>query len=155
MTTNSAEETYDLAYSLAAFCKASVVFLLDGALATGKTVFAKGLGAGLGVKEHIKSPTFTLFYPYEGRLPFYHFDAYRLADAAEFCDSGFDEYLNGDGVTLIEWGERVIEALAPAYIRVRLTRGQGDNVRTLTFSAIGALHHQLLEAWRTREHIGL
>lgn len=155
LVSDSDETTFALGRSLAGFCKAGTVLLLDGELAAGKTVFAKGIGEGLGVREHIKSPTFTLLYPYEGRLPFYHFDVYRLSDGEEFLASGFDEYLGGDGVALIEWAERIADSLEAEYIRIQIDRGANDEKRVLHFSACGVKHQTILETWREYEHLGL
>ncbi len=95
--------------------KASVgdVYCLKGDLGTGKTVFTKGFAEGLGISSHITSPTFTIINEYtEGRLPLYHFDVYRIGSCDEMYDIGYEEYIDGDGVCLIEWAE-LIEDIIP------------------------------------------
>src|SRR5690625_4928314 len=101
--TYSENETNRIAAKLAIFLKPGNVITLEGELGAGKTVFAKGLASGLGVKETISSPTFTIIKEYQGNIPFYHMDAYRLEYAEE--DIGFDEYFEGDGISVVERSE--------------------------------------------------
>ena len=121
--TNSEEETYALGMRMAAQAKAGQVYTLDGDLGVGKTVFAKGFAKGLGIREHITSPTFTILQEYEdGRLPLYHFDVYRVSDPEEMLEVGFDDYLFGSGVCLIEWAELIETLLPDDVIRVRIRK---------------------------------
>ena len=108
----SEEETKKLGYEIAKNAKAGDIFCLNGDLGVGKSVFTKGFAEGLGITEHITSPTFTIVNEYEGRLPFYHFDVYRIGDPDEMYDIGCDEYFFGEGVCLIEWAE-LIEDILP------------------------------------------
>ena len=108
----SEQETYDFAYSLAQNAKNGDIYCLCGDLGVGKTVFTKGFAKGLGIDQHITSPTFTIVNEYAGSLPLYHFDVYRIADPDEMYDIGFDEYIFGEGVCLIEWAN-LIEELIP------------------------------------------
>lgn len=88
------------------------VYCLYGDLGVGKTVFTKGFAAGLGIKEPVSSPTFTILQVYdEGRLPFYHFDVYRISDPEEMYEIGFEEYIEGEGVCFIEWANLIEELL--------------------------------------------
>ena len=110
--TNSEKETWDLGFSLGEKACAGQVYTLVGDLGVGKTIFTKGLAKGLGIDEPVSSPTFTIVQIYdEGRIPFYHFDVYRIGDVEEMYDIGIDEYLFGDGVCLIEWPSRIEEVL--------------------------------------------
>lgn len=110
--TNSAEETFDCGRTLAQNASAGDVFALIGDLGVGKTVFTKGFANGLGVTEAVNSPTFTILQIYEeGRLPLYHFDVYRIEEPEEMEEVGFDEYVFGQGVSLIEWADRIGEIL--------------------------------------------
>ena len=112
--TNSPEETFAIAKSLGEQAKPGTVYTLTGDLGVGKTVFAQGLACGLGIEEAINSPTFTIVQVYdEGRLPFYHFDVYRIGDIEEMEEIGYEDYFYGDGVCLVEWAE-LIEELLPA-----------------------------------------
>ncbi len=126
--TNGAEETYALGKELGEQAAAGAVFTLNGDLGVGKTVFAQGFAEGLGITEAVNSPTFTILQVYEeGRLPLYHFDVYRIEDPEEMYEVGFDDYLYGQGVCLIEWAEQVAELLpqkrTDITIEKDLTRG--------------------------------
>ncbi|MCR5640440.1 MAG: tRNA (adenosine(37)-N6)-threonylcarbamoyltransferase complex ATPase subunit type 1 TsaE [Lachnospiraceae bacterium] len=110
--TNKPEETYGFAKQLSEQAKPGQVFTLTGDLGVGKTVFTKGFAAGLAVTEDVNSPTFTIVQEYtSGRIPFYHFDVYRIGDVEELYEIGFDDYLYGDGVCMIEWANLIEEAL--------------------------------------------
>ncbi len=109
----SPEETYKIGKYYGKQAKSGEVYALMGDLGVGKTVFTKGFAAGLGIEADITSPTFTLVNEYEeGRLPFYHFDVYRIESIEEIEDMGYEEYFFGQGVTLIEWANK-IEPLLP------------------------------------------
>ena len=110
--TMSEAETFATGKKLGEEARPGDVYLLDGDLGVGKTVLAKGVAAGLGITEPVTSPTFTIVHEYEGRLPLYHFDVYRIGDPDEMYDIGFDEYLYGEGVCLIEWPS-IVEELLP------------------------------------------
>ena len=111
--TNSPQETFDLAKRLGEPAQAGTVYTLSGDLGVGKTVFAQGLARGLGIEEPVNSPTFTILQVYDGgRIPFYHFDVYRIGAVEEMDEIGCEDYFYGGGVCLVEWAER-IEQLLP------------------------------------------
>ena len=117
--TNSAKETYGLAYDIAAHAKSGDIYLLYGNLGTGKTVFAQGFAAGLGIDDYVNSPTFTIMKGYHGgRLTLYHFDVYRIGSPEEMYDLDYEDYLYGDGVCLIEWAELIEELLPDEVIKI-------------------------------------
>jgi tRNA threonylcarbamoyladenosine biosynthesis protein TsaE len=107
ITTAAPEETAKLGEKLAPHLIRGTVIALRGTLGAGKTCFAGGVARGLGVTETVTSPTYTIISEYEGRLPFYHIDAYRLSGDADFESLGAEDMLYGEGVTLIEWSERI------------------------------------------------
>ena len=110
--TYSAEETYELGRKIGQQAKAGEVYTLVGDLGVGKTVLTQGVAAGLGIVEPICSPTFTIIQIYEeGRLAFYHFDVYRIGDAEEMEEVGYEDYFYGEGVCLIEWANLIEEIL--------------------------------------------
>lgn len=120
---NCEKETYELGCRLGQEARAGQVYALVGDLGVGKTVFTKGLAAGLGIEEPVSSPTFTIVQVYEeGRLPFYHFDVYRIGDAEEMDEVGFDDYVYGEGVSLIEWANLIEEILPQHYTEVKIEK---------------------------------
>lgn len=111
------KDTAKIGETLAREAKPGEIYLLEGDLGVGKTVFAKGFALGLGITDPITSPTFTIIQEYEqGRLPFYHFDVYRIADEEEMFELGYESYFFGQGVCLIEWAS-LIQGLLPAECR--------------------------------------
>ena len=110
--TYSAEETYRLGQKFGERAQPGQIYTLTGDLGTGKTVFTQGFAAGMGIRESVNSPTFTILQEYEeGRLPFYHFDVYRIGDAQEMEEIGYEDYFFGEGVCMIEWAEQIEELL--------------------------------------------
>lgn len=106
------EDTFLLGKELGKEASPGEVFLLEGDLGVGKTVFTQGFAAGLGILEPVSSPTFTIVQEYrEGRLPFYHFDVYRIGDVEEMEEIGYEDYFYGDGVCLVEWANLIEEIL--------------------------------------------
>jgi tRNA threonylcarbamoyladenosine biosynthesis protein TsaE len=135
--TKAAEDTRELATALAGLAKPGDLVLLSGDLGSGKTTFAQGFGAGLGVQEPIVSPTFTLVRTYPGRLPFVHCDVYRLDRLQEVIDLGLAELLDDGGVALIEWGDMAAPTLPADFLEVRFEFGDDDDERRLGFRIVG------------------
>lgn len=128
--TRSAEETQALGEAIGATLGAGAVVACVGELGAGKTAFLQGLARGLGVASAVTSPTFVLVNVYRGRVPVYHLDAYRTTSLAEVQDLGLEEMLDGEGVTLIEWADRILPLLPPRAIVVRI-QGLGDEPRQI------------------------
>ena len=130
----SREETFEYAKALGEKAEPGQVYCLSGDLGVGKTVFAQGFGAGLGINEPMSSPTFTILQEYnEGRLPLYHYDVYRVGDIDEMEETGFYEYAGGEGVTLIEWAE-LIEEIIPetaVWITIKKDVEKGFDYRSI------------------------
>ena len=138
--TRSPEETFRLGRKLGEAAVPGQVFTLTGDLGTGKTVFTQGFAKGLGIEEPVNSPTFTIVQVYdEGRLPLYHFDVYRIGDIEEMEEVGFEDYIMGDGVSLIEWGELIREILPEKRTAVRIEKDleQGVDYRKITIEELG------------------
>lgn len=115
--TNSPEETFALGQKLGEQAKAGQIYTLNGDLGVGKTVFTQGIARGLGITEAVSSPTFTIVQVYEeGRMPFYHFDVYRIGDISEMDEVGYEDCFYGEGVTLIEWSN-MIEEILPEHVK--------------------------------------
>ena len=115
-------ETEALGEALAAHLRAGNVVAYLGDLGAGKTAFTRGLARGLGYEGRVTSPTFTIVNEYEGKLPLFHFDLYRLGDEEDLFDIGWEEYLNRGGVCAVEWSERFPKALPPDTITVAISR---------------------------------
>lgn len=133
--TNTERETYELGYEMGERSRAGQVYTLVGELGVGKTVFTKGLAAGLGITEPVSSPTFTIVQIYEeGRLPFYHFDVYRIGDVEEMEEVGYEDYLYGEGVSLIEWADLIREILPEHYTEIKIEKdlGKGFDYRRIS-----------------------
>jgi tRNA threonylcarbamoyladenosine biosynthesis protein TsaE len=136
-TTKSVDDTKTLAGALAELARPGDLLLLTGELGAGKTAFAQGFGAALGVTDPITSPTFTLVSQYVGRLPLNHLDVYRLEQLAEVADLGLAEMLDDGGVTLVEWGDVIVPALPADYLEVRFEFGAADDDREMELVAVG------------------
>jgi len=133
--TYSPEETLEIGKLLGENAAPGEVYALIGDLGAGKTVFTKGFAQGLGIEEPVNSPTFTILQIYEeGRIPLYHFDVYRIEEPEEMEEVGFDEYIDGDGVCLIEWAGRIGDLLPPEVIVVRIEKNldRGPDYRRIT-----------------------
>lgn len=138
--TKSPEETFALGKRLGEKAMPGQVFTLTGDLGVGKTVFTQGLAKGLGIDEPVNSPTFTIVQVYdEGRLPFYHFDVYRIGDLDEMEETGFEEYVMGEGVTLIEWADLIREILPERRTEILIEKDleQGFDYRKITVHECG------------------
>lgn len=116
-------DTYELGRQMGKSALGGQLYLLDGDLGVGKTVFTQGFGKGLGVEDAINSPTFTIVQEYtEGRVPFFHFDVYRIADEEEMEEIGYEEYFFGRGVCLIEWAQNISGLLPEDAIRITIEK---------------------------------
>lgn len=120
--TYSEEETRQLGKKLGLAAKGGELYCLNGDLGVGKTVFTKGFAEGLGIDEHITSPTFTIVNVYKGRLDFYHFDVYRIEDEDEMYEIGYEDYFFGDGVCLVEWAEKIPSLLPESVINIDISK---------------------------------
>ena len=126
LETRSADETRDVGQALASLLRPRDTIVLTGDLGAGKTTMVQGIGRGLGVEDHVASPTFTLVREYAGRLDVAHVDVYRLERMQDVVDLAIDELGGPDRVLLVEWGDAVQELLPPDRLRVELTSGPGD-----------------------------
>lgn len=140
--TNCPAETEELALKLASFLRGGEVLALRGDLGAGKTRFTQGLAKGLGIKRKVNSPTFTLIKEYQGtKLPLYHMDVYRLED--EWEELGFEEYFYGQGVTVIEWPEKIFGQLPSERLEITISK-LGETRRKISFLPIGKRYEQLV-----------
>ncbi|MGL6199860.1 MAG: tRNA (adenosine(37)-N6)-threonylcarbamoyltransferase complex ATPase subunit type 1 TsaE [Lachnospiraceae bacterium] len=136
----SEQETYELGMKIGTAAIEGQVYTLIGDLGVGKTAFSKGLAKGLGIEEDISSPTFTIIQVYEeGRLPFYHFDVYRIGEVEELDEIGYEDYVYGSGVTLIEWANLIEEVLPDKRIDIQIEKNleKGFDYRMIKIEEIG------------------
>lgn len=126
--TCSEQETEAVGAALAEKLFPGAVLLLEGELGAGKTVFARGVARGLGVRSHVQSPTFTIMNEHRGNLPFYHFDLYRLESGEELFELGMDEYLEGDGVSLVEWAGKFQGYFGGPALEITITQENGCRI---------------------------
>lgn len=154
--TRSSDETFSLGQRIGSLLMGGDLILLRGDLGAGKSVFARGLARGAGIDCAMPSPTFTLMQPYEGRIPFYHFDLYRLDDPEEFYEAGLDEFAFGNGAAVIEWPD-CAELMPDTCFEVYIDRGEADDERLIRIEPIGeaALREEEIAAagkeWRINE----
>ena len=138
--THDPEETFEVGRKIGMNVKPGQIYTLTGDLGVGKTVFTQGVAAGLGITEPVNSPTFTIIQEYEdGRLPFYHFDVYRIGDLEEMEEIGYDDYFFGQGICLIEWAELIEEILPEKRIEVIIEKDleKGFEYRKITIEERG------------------
>ena len=133
--TENPEETFALGQKIGRAATPGQVYTLTGDLGVGKTVFTQGVASGLGITEPVNSPTFTIVQVYEeGRLPFYHFDVYRIGDVEEMDEIGYEDYIYGEGVSLIEWANLIEEILPEHYTEIKIEKDleKGFDYRRIT-----------------------
>ena len=133
------KETFEYGLSLGEKVLPGQVYCLSGDLGVGKTVFTQGFAKGLGIDEPVNSPTFTIVQEYQdGRIPFYHFDVYRIGDVYEMDEIGYEDYIYGDGVCLIEWAELIDEILPENYTRIIIEKDlvKGFDYRKITVNEV-------------------
>ena len=134
------EETYKLGFELGEKAAPGQVYTLTGDLGVGKTVFTQGFAKGLGIEEPVSSPTFTIVQVYdEGRMPFYHFDVYRIGDVEEMDEIGYEDYIMGEGACLIEWANLIEEILPENRTEITIEKDleKGFDYRKITIDTIG------------------
>lgn len=137
---DNAEETIGFAERIGLLLEAGDVITLEGDLGAGKTTFTKGIAKGLGIAKTVNSPTFTIIKEYQGKLPLYHMDVYRLKDSEE--DLGFDEYFEGDGVTVVEWAHLIEDQLPVEFLQIQLFYDNTSG-RKIVLSPKGSRYMQL------------
>lgn len=147
-TVSTIEETLNIGKQVGSLAKSGDIICLTGDLGTGKTHMSKGIAEGLGITEHITSPTFNIVNEYHsGRLNLYHFDVYRVNDPDEIYAIGFDEYIFGNGVSLIEWANYIEEIIPNEYLYINIKKipEKGENFRKITIEAFGPSYDYIKE----------
>lgn len=142
LKTESVEETHSLGIRIAENTLKNMVFLLDGDLGAGKTTLTQGIAQGLHISRNVTSPTFNILKIYHGDMPLYHIDAYRLEGVSQ--DLGFDEFLDDDGLTVIEWSQFVPDLVPTEHLTISISLLEGEH-RKFIFTAVGEKYEKLLE----------
>ena len=145
LRTTTPEQTGEVAALVAAQLEPGDVLALIGDLGAGKTTFVQCLARALGVSGYVRSPSFILIHEHRGTLPLYHIDAFRLGGADELHEIGVGEYLDGDGVTAVEWADRVSEVLPEEYLEIKFILIVEDGSRRLLFHGRGPRYQQMVE----------
>ena len=130
--TSSAEETIELGKKIGSLLQKGDIIAMQGTLAAGKTTITKGIAQSLGIKDEITSPTFCLISEYEGKMPLYHMDVYRLEGGEDFINLGVEDLMYGNGVSLIEWSEKVMDELPKKTIILKIEPIEGTTERNIT-----------------------
>lgn len=143
ITTHSEEETIEIAENFESEKFPNMIICLDGDLGSGKTIFTKGIAMALGIKENITSPTFTIVKEYDGELPLYHMDVYRLDGNTDGV--GIEEYFNKGGVVVIEWANTIKDILPEERLEIKI-KSLDENKRMLIITPYGKKYEELCEA---------
>lgn len=143
--TNSPDETFILGEKVGRLVKPGMVLCLSGEMGAGKTAMTQGIVKGAGVEDYVTSPTYTIVNEYRGQIPIYHFDVFRIEDIEELYEIGFDEYLDGEGVVIIEWASHIKEILPQEYLWIFIEKGKNFANRILTFTAKGKSYEDLIK----------
>jgi tRNA threonylcarbamoyladenosine biosynthesis protein TsaE len=145
ITLEGLKETEEFGIRLGKLIKSGDIISLMGDLGAGKTTLTKSIGKGLGVEDYITSPTFTLINEYKGRIWVYHFDVYRLENIDDLDDLGFEEYFYSNGVSIIEWGDRIDNVLPKERINIKIEKGKELDERIVTIYGEGERTKQLIK----------
>ena len=143
ITTNSEQETINLGKKIASQLKKEMIIVLSGDLGSGKTKLTEGVLTYFGLENEISSPTFTIVNEYEGRMPLYHFDVYRIGCSEEMYDIGFDEYIDSDGVCIIEWANIIEDILPDEYLKIELL--YKETGREMILTPFGQKYEEIVE----------
>ena len=138
--TNSVEETQEIARNIGKWVSSGMILTLEGDLGAGKTTFTKGFAKGLDITRNVNSPTFNIIKEYQGRIPLYHMDVYRLEGGSD--DIGLDDYLFGNGVCVVEWASLIEDLLPEERLDIKIYR-EGENQRRIELTPIGKIYESI------------
>ena len=138
--TNSVEETQEVARKIGKWVSSGMILTLEGDLGAGKTTFTKGFAKGLDITRNVNSPTFNIIKEYQGRIPLYHMDVYRLEGGSD--DIGLDDYLFGNGVCVVEWASLIEDLLPEERLDIKIYR-EGENQRRIELTPLGKIYESI------------
>jgi|LDZU01.1.fsa_nt_gi tRNA threonylcarbamoyladenosine biosynthesis protein TsaE len=151
---NNPETTVSLGEKLGKLLRRGDIIAFMGDLGAGKTCFVQGIAAGLDSKSYTSSPSFSIIREYNAKMPIYHFDLYRLNSQEEIEKLGYEEYFYGNGITLIEWADRIRNYLPGELLVINIKLGEKYSKRIITFQPIGRRYKDLMEDFKKLENIG-
>ena len=154
LITKSVEETLEIGEQLGKLLNKGNIVCLSGDLGAGKTAFTKGIAKGMGVFDYVTSPTYTIINEYEGRLPLYHFDVYRLNNVEEMYELGYEEYFFGDGVVVLEWADIVRDIIPGERLWITILNTKGDNSREIIMEPTGEAYNNIVKGIEHNENPG-
>jgi len=154
LTSECMEETLRIGERLGKLLGVGSIICLSGELGAGKTAFTKGIAKGLGVEDYVTSPTYTIINEYQGKIPLYHFDVYRLNDVEEMYELGYEEYFFGDGVVVLEWADMVKEIIPEERLWITILNVRGENSRDIIMEATGEVYDNILKGMEQYENSG-
>ena len=154
LITKSVEETLEIGEQLGKLLNKGNIVCLSGDLGAGKTAFTKGIAKGMGVFDYVTSPTYTIINEYEGRLPLYHFDVYRLNNVEEMYELGYEEYFFGDGVVVLEWADIVRDIIPGERLWITILNTKGDNSREIIMEPTGEAYNNIVKGIEYNENPG-
>lgn len=152
--TESVEETAEIGEQLGRLLNTGNIICLSGDLGAGKTALTKGIAKGLGVEDYVTSPTYTIINEYQGRLPLYHFDVYRLNDVEEMYELGYEEYFFGDGVVVLEWADVVRDIIPKERLWITILNTHGNDFREIIMEPTGEAYDNMLKGMEKYENPG-
>jgi tRNA threonylcarbamoyladenosine biosynthesis protein TsaE len=145
IVSKSVDETEKIGFRLGRLLEKGDVVCLTGDLGAGKTTLSKSIARGLEVHEDVTSPTFTIINEYQGRLPVYHFDVYRIMDIEEMYEIGYEEYFYGGGICIVEWASKIEELIPDAYLWIEIKLGEEGNIREFYFKGTTEHFEKIVE----------
>ncbi len=154
LISRSVQDTFDIGERLGKLLEKGNILCLSGDLGAGKTAMTQGIGRGLGVSDYVTSPTYTIINEYQGRLPLYHFDVYRLDHVDEMYELGYEEYFFGDGVTVIEWADSVKDIIPVARLWITILKTKDGEGREILLEPTGEEYIRITEGMEGHEGSG-
>lgn len=154
LISNSAEETLNIGERLGKFVNSGSIICLSGDLGAGKTALTQGIAKGMEVEDYVTSPTYTIINEYQGRIPLYHFDVYRLNDVEEMYELGYEEYFFGDGAVVVEWADIVRDIIPAERLWITILQGKDENTREIILEPTGEAYDKLVKGMEQHENTG-
>lgn len=151
---NSAEATHKIGEKLGKLLSKGNILCLSGDLGAGKTALTQGIAKGMGVNEYVTSPTYTIINEYQGRIPLYHFDVYRLNDVEEMYELGYEEYFFGDGAVVVEWADIVRDIVPEERLWITILHAKDENSREIILEPTGETYEEIVKGLEQNENTG-